>query len=263
MTALDTGGGRVLLVAHGTRRAAGTRTARLLADGTAARLGTPVELAFADVRGPTVAEALDGMPGPVTVLPAFLSSGYHVRVDVPDQVRSTGRTDVRVAPALGSARPGALLPALVDRLAEAGAREGDAVVLAAAGTSDAGARAEVEGVAVRLGRAVGGRGGAPTPVGWAASAEGPGIADAVAAVRAAGARRVAVASWLLAPGLFADRVRGAGADVTAAPLGAHAAVLRALASTAAHPHSHPHPHPHPHPDPHPANRLRRQAVARS
>jgi sirohydrochlorin ferrochelatase len=30
---------------------------------------------------------------------------------------------------------------------------------------------------------------------------------------------VAVASYLLAPGLFADRLAGAGADVTSAPLG--------------------------------------------
>ncbi|GAA2078752.1 sirohydrochlorin chelatase [Streptomyces albiaxialis] len=226
-------GGGVLLVAHGTRHAAGARTARRLADGMAARLGAPAALAFADVRGPTVAEALDGMAGPVTVVPAFLASGYHVRVDIPEQVRSTGRTDVTVTPPLGSGP--ALLPALVDRLAEAGVRDGDVVVLAAAGTSSPEARAEVEGVAARLGRLVGGHG--PAPVGWAATAE-PRIEETVAELRASGARRVAVATWLLAPGLFADRVRSCGADVVADPLGAHPAVLRLLTERA-----HPPPGP--------------------
>ncbi|MFG3255935.1 sirohydrochlorin chelatase [Streptomyces sp. NPDC048172] len=221
--------GGVLLVAHGTRHPAGARTARLLADGMAARLGAPVALAYADVRGPSVAEALEGMPGPVTVVPAFLASGYHVRVDIPEQVRRTGRTDVTVTPPLGSGSVSALLPALVDRLAEAGVREGDVVVLAAAGTSSPGARAEVEGVAARLGRLVGGHG--PTPIGWAATA-GPRIEETVASLRASGARRVAVATWLLAPGLFADRVRASGADVVAAPLGPHPSVLRLLTQRA-------------------------------
>ncbi|MBO8186023.1 sirohydrochlorin chelatase [Streptomyces spirodelae] len=226
----------VLLVAHGTRHLAGVRTVRELADGVAARLGQPVAVAYADVRGPTVAEALSRLPGPVTLIPAFLASGYHVRVDIPAQVAAAGRAaavgqaalvgragDVTVTPALG-ADP-ALLPALVDRLAEAGVREGDAVVLAAAGSSDPGARAEAHAMARRLGRLLRG----PVPVAWAATAE-PAVAEEVARLRSAGARRVAVATWLLAPGLFADRLAAAGADVVAAPLGAHPSVTSTLAS---------------------------------
>ncbi|MGP3975140.1 sirohydrochlorin chelatase [Streptomyces sp. 8N114] len=216
----------VLLVAHGTRRPAGARTVRELADGVAARLGQPVTVAYADVRGPTVAEALAALPGPVTLIPAFLASGYHVRADIPAQVAAAGRAaDVTMTPALG-ADP-ALLAALVDRLAEAGVREGDAVVLAAAGSSDAGARAEAHAMARRLGRLLRG----PVPVAWAATAE-PAVAEEVARLRSAGAARVAVATWLLAPGLFADRLQAAGADAVAAPLGAHPAVTATLAGRA-------------------------------
>ncbi|MFF7422587.1 sirohydrochlorin chelatase [Streptomyces smyrnaeus] len=214
----------VLLVAHGTRHLAGVRTVRELADGVAARLGQPVAVAYADVRGPTIAEALARLPGPVTLVPAFLASGYHVRVDIPAQVAAAGRAgDVTVAPALG-ADP-ALLPALVDRLAEAGVQEGDAVLLAAAGSSDPGARAEARAMARRLGRLL----RRSVPVAWAATAE-PAVAEEVARLRGEGAARVAVAGWLLAPGLFADRLAAAGADVVAAPLGAHPAVTTTLTS---------------------------------
>ena len=46
----------------------------------------------------------------------------------------------------------------------------------------------------------------------------PSVPDAVAGARAAGASRVVVASYLLAPGFFHDRLLTAGADVVTAPL---------------------------------------------
>jgi sirohydrochlorin ferrochelatase len=52
------------------------------------------------------------------------------------------------------------------------------------------------------------------------------VPKAVARARRAGARRVAVASYLLADGLFQGRLAEAGADVVGAPLGAHPAVIR-------------------------------------
>ncbi|WP_326690898.1 MULTISPECIES: CbiX/SirB N-terminal domain-containing protein [unclassified Streptomyces] len=220
----DRGGGRaeVLLVAHGTRSAEGTRTARELARGLAARLRRPVEVAYADVRGPTVTEALARRAGPVTLVPAFLASGYHVRADIPAQVRRAGAAEVLATPALG-ADP-ALLPALADRLAAADVREGDSVVLAAAGSSDPEARAEAHTMAGLLGRLL----HRPVPVAWAATAE-PSVAATVARLRASGARRVAVATWLLAPGVFAERLAASGADTVAAPLAAHPSVLETLA----------------------------------
>ncbi|MDJ1136515.1 sirohydrochlorin chelatase [Streptomyces iconiensis] len=221
-------GPSVLLVVHGTRREAGARVAETLRCALTRRTGRAVHLAHADVRAPDVAGALARLPGPVTLVPAFLASGYHVRTDIPAQIERAGRTDVHVTPPLGPAP--ALLPALVDRLAESGARTfgyGDALVLAGAGSSDPGARAEVEGMAGRLGRLL----SCPVSVGWAATSA-PSVADTVARLRAEGARHIAVATWLLAPGLFADRLHTAGADTVAAPLAAHPAVVALLAERA-------------------------------
>ncbi|TDX92225.1 hypothetical protein CLV69_10570 [Amycolatopsis arida] len=67
-----------------------------------------------------------------------------------------------------------------------------------------------------MARALAGRLGAPVRVGYAATAR-PSIAEAVASARVAGGR-VAVASWLLAPGLFQHRLAATAADVVAEPL---------------------------------------------
>ncbi|MDQ3989388.1 MAG: sirohydrochlorin chelatase, partial [Actinomycetota bacterium] len=54
----------------------------------------------------------------------------------------------------------------------------------------------------------------------------------VGGLRAVGQRRVVVASWLLAPGLFHRAALGCGADVVAAPLGSHPAVVDRLVDLA-------------------------------
>ena len=51
-----------------------------------------------------------------------------------------------------------------------------------------------------------------------ASAAPPTVADAVASLRRSGAPRVVAATYLLFPGLFADQVAAAGAELTSAPL---------------------------------------------
>jgi sirohydrochlorin ferrochelatase len=58
----------------------------------------------------------------------------------------------------------------------------------------------------------------------------PRVADMVCALRRRGARRVVVASYLLADGLFQDRLRAAGADIVGAPLGLHPGMIRLIAS---------------------------------
>lgn len=81
--------------------------------------------------------------------------------------------------------------------------------------------------------------------GWAAAsaayvtAAEPAPAQAIDAVRAAGARRVAVVPWVLAPGRLPDRIDAAAADggaVVARPIGPHpdlaAAVLRRWSAAA-------------------------------
>lgn len=193
----------LLLVAHGTRDPAGVRTAAELADAVAARLpGIAVRLAFADVCRPSVPEALAELAGPVTVVPAFLAAGYHVRVDLPAQLGN--RNDTCLTRPLGPA-PG-LVAAARDRLVEAGWRGGGRVVLAAAWSSDPRARADVRRAAATLSGAIGMR----VATGYVGRVD---LGNAV------------VASWLLAPGLFHQWLRASKADVVSDPLGTHPLVV--------------------------------------
>ena len=210
----------LVLVAHGTRNPRGVELVAALAERVAASVGT-TRVAFVDVLGPSPAEVLRDLHGPAVVVPAFLASGYHVHTDVPREVAESGRTDVTVTPALG---PDPMLArALRSRLREAGWRRGDAVVLAAAGSSDPRALADVHRAARMLGELTRG----PVEVGYVATAE-PRVADVVARVRRDTGKRVFVASYLLAHGLFHTRLAEAGADGVAQPLGVHPDVVRLL-----------------------------------
>ena len=216
-------GPALVLVAHGSRDEAAHACIGDVANAVRAALpGAAVRAGYVDVRAPTVADAVAGLDSAV-VVPAFLASGYHVRIDLPAQLAAAGAAGQRfpVSPALG---PDPLLVrAARARLVEAGWRHGDVVVLAAAGSSDAAALAEVRVAGRLLGAEVGRR----VQIGYAATAS-PRVDSLVAGLRAAGAARIAVASWLLAPGLFHTRLADAGADVVAAPLGAHADVVAAV-----------------------------------
>jgi sirohydrochlorin ferrochelatase len=214
----------LLLIAHGTRDPAGAVVTERVAAQAERALGVRVRACYADVRGPTPAEALADLPGPTVGVPAFLAAGYHVRADVPDQLRATGRRDVVLAGAFGP--DPALVAAAAERLTSAGARPDDAVVLAVAASSDPCARADGARAARRLGRLL----GKPVTLAPIVLGDHPGVADVVARLRSDGARRVAVASWLLAPGLFQRNLERCGADVVAAPLSDHQAVLEVLAS---------------------------------
>ena len=105
---------------------------------------------------------------------------------------------------------------LHDRLLQAGADPRDpltAVVLAAAGSSDPRSVADVEDTADLLQRSWAG----PVTTGYGSAAT-PAVPDAVLAARRGGAERVVVASYLLAPGHFHDKLASAGADTVTAPL---------------------------------------------
>lgn len=56
----------------------------------------------------------------------------------------------------------------------------------------------------------------------------PTVAERVARLRERGHGRVVVASWLLAPGLFHDRLAHAGADAVADPLCPAPAIAHAV-----------------------------------
>jgi sirohydrochlorin ferrochelatase len=214
----------LLLVAHGTRKQRGVAMIGDLASRVAATLGQTVHVSFVDVLGPTPSEVLASMPDDrVTVMPAFLSRGYHVTSDIPAHIAASGHPDVTVTEALG---PGPqLVRVLSDRLLESGWRHGDSVILAAAGTSDPGAQRDLHMMATWLSAVTGSR----VELAFAATGTPP-VADAVAALRRRGARRVVVASYLLSEGLFQDRLRASGADAVTEPLGTHPGLLRLIAN---------------------------------
>ena len=198
---------------HGTDSRAGRAAiASILVDLADLRPDLDVREAFVDVQQPelpdVVADAV--VDAPTVVVPLLLSTGFHVKTDVAEAVDRPGAAAGR--PMGPDPR---LVEILADRLAAAGLRDDDAVVVAAAGSSDPEAatavREVVAGLAERLGR--------PVTVGYGAGAH-PRVPVAIADARAALAPggRVVVASYLLAPGFFLDRVHEAGADAVTAPL---------------------------------------------
>jgi sirohydrochlorin ferrochelatase len=202
--------------AHGTRNPTGRRLiAELALTARRLRPGLVTTAAFVDVQPPTVVDVVADLAGAgrsAVVVPLLLSGGYHVHVDIAGAVAE--HADAVAARPLG---PDPRLAAVLrDRLLEAGADGGDprtAVVLAAAGSSDPRSVADVENTAGLLQRDRAG----PVTTGYG-SAASPTVADAVLAARGAGAQRVVVASYLLAPGHFHDKLAGAGADLVTAPL---------------------------------------------
>ncbi len=210
----------LLLVAHGTRNPRGVEMIARLADAVADRVG-PTRVAFVDVLGPSPAEALREIRGPVVLVPAFLASGYHVHNDVPREVAESGHRGVAVTRALGP--DPALAEVLLQRLREAGWSPGDAIVLAAAGSSDARALHDVQRAAHMLSALT----RTPVRIGYVATGE-PRVPKVVAASRRPGVR-VFIASYLLAEGLFHSRLAEAGADGVAPPLGVTAPVVDLVA----------------------------------
>ncbi len=236
----------MVLVAHGSRDPRAAEATRALARAVAATCpGRPVLPSWLDHTDPGPAEVLRQLAAAghsrVVLVPLLLTAAYHRKVDIPAAVAAAGAgLDVRVTEVLGPTGgvvDARLLAGLRRRLAEAAgaapagvdvagadadvagadAAGVDAVVLAAAGTRDPAARSSVGRVAAALGTGL----GVPCRVSYASAAP-PEVGDAVARLRAAGARRVAVAAYFLAPGRFHDGVRAsarsAGAVAVADPL---------------------------------------------
>ena len=199
---------------HGTSAADGRAAVAALVD--AVRRAAPrvvVEDAFVDVQQPDVASVLDRLDDlrAAVVVPLLLSAGYHVHVDLAREVAQAAGAPV-LAAALGP--DDRLVGVLAERLAEAGLRGDDRVVLAAAGSSDVRA---VDDCRV-VGRRLAARLGRPVAVGFLSAAR-PSLADAIARTRATHpVSRVVVSSYLLAPGYFHDLAVAAGGDVVTAPV---------------------------------------------
>jgi sirohydrochlorin ferrochelatase len=192
----------LIAVAHGTRSPAGQAQIRdLVARVARRRPGLDVRLSYVDVQEPRIGDLAATLDGPAVVVPLLLTAGYHVRVDIASALAGTGALVTRP---LGDAR---LVDLLAARIAAAG--PADAVVLAAAGSSDTRSRADVAAVAGAL--------PVPATVAYAATSE-PRVSDVVARLRASGARRVTVAAYLLVDGVFHRALGRAGADAVTGPL---------------------------------------------
>ena len=219
----------LVAVAHGSadpRAAAAIGELMSLVATKAAARG----LAVKDVRAAYLGHTAPSVPqvlrtfGPeahVTVLPLLLTAAYHSKTDIPRVLARTGFPRITYGDPLG---PHPLLLRALERRLPSAAFHNPAevgVVLAAAGSSDPEANATIARLAVQW----------QAETGWFAvrpayaSAVGPAAAgsqgntdpgQAVAELLRAGARRVVVASYLLAPGLFADRIRDASLAAGAA-----------------------------------------------
>ncbi|WP_214410941.1 sirohydrochlorin chelatase [Sphaerisporangium fuscum] len=210
---MSDGEATLVMAAHGTRSAAGEAVHAALAERVRrARPGRRAELGYLEISSPALPAVLAGLTGPVVVVPLLLAGGYHVHIDLPSVVART-RPDALVAAPLG---PHALITSvLARRLASAGLRGTDAVVLGAAGSSDPAALADVRAAA----RLLSGLLARPVTAAFV-SAGAPSLPAALERLRSGPAPRVAVASYLLAPGFFQDRLEGVGADLVSGPLGA-------------------------------------------
>jgi len=217
-------GPTLLAVAHGSRHPAATATVTALVRQVE-RLAPvlDIQVAFVQHAEPSLPKALDAAGPDVVIVPLLLSTGYHLATDIAgaataiDTAITASGSGPRVAGPLG---PDPLLvTALTGRLAEAGVPEGTPVVLAAAGSTDPQAADQVQAQANLLAAEL----GVPVGVGYAAAGR-PTVSEAVADLRAGTGRPVAVATYLLAPGQFHDRLTQSGADWVTAPLGDHPAV---------------------------------------
>jgi sirohydrochlorin ferrochelatase len=221
---------RVLVaVAHGSTDPRAAATIRdlmaIVAERAADRarkrgLGPPVlRVAYLGHAAPSLPQVLSTIEpdADVTVLPLLLTAAYHSKTDIPRLLasRTVPRLRARYGATLGP-HP-LLIRALERRLAEADPATLQApgqtgVVLAAAGSGDPEANATIARVAARWQARAGWFAVRPA---YASAAE-PSPAVAVAGLLRAGASRVVVASYLLAPGLFADRILQAGLAAGAA-----------------------------------------------
>jgi sirohydrochlorin ferrochelatase len=206
----------LLLALHGTRSIDGRgELDEIAARVRSARPGLDVALGFLDVLEPDLPTALDAINGPVVIVPALLSSGYHVTVDIP-QVAAR-RPGVTVARHLGPDPK--LSVALAERLRDVAKTWPELVALVGSGSSHAAAGDDLAGAAQDLARRIG------CPVSPLTIEDD--LAGQLAELRATAT--VAVASYLIAEGFFAAKLRAqaasAGVDVVSAPIGAHPALI--------------------------------------
>jgi sirohydrochlorin ferrochelatase len=228
----------LVALAHGSRDPRSKQTITgLVNEVRAMRPDLRIEPAFLELAKPSFGTVVDKLVragyDEIVVVPLLLTEAYHAKVDVPEVIaEATARhpgLKIRATNVLG------LEPVfleVLDRrlraaLKDARVRELDALVLAAAGSSDALANQAV----ARLARLWSTRHRLPTLAAYA-SATPPATGEAVRQFRAEGRRHIAVGSLFLAPGFLPDRAAElaveAGAVAVSAPLGADPEIARVV-----------------------------------
>lgn len=228
----------LIALAHGSRDSRSAATIQSLVDEVRAlRPDLPIEAAFLELSRPSFSTVVKKLVRKgheeIVVVPLLLSEAHHAKVDVPTAVAAAMEEHpglkIRASRILGLETE---FLAVLDRrlreaLSQARVRELDALVLAAAGSSDAMANQAVG----RLARVWGARHHLPVTAAFASAAP-PATGEAVRAFRAEGRRHVAVASMFLAPGFLPDRAAElaleAGAVAVSEPLGAAPELARAV-----------------------------------
>jgi sirohydrochlorin ferrochelatase len=221
----------LVLAAHGSADPRSAQVAQALA-GRIRRLRPwlDVHAAFLEQSTPHVADVLADVARrerTAVVVPMLLASAYHARVDLPAAIESSGAV-VRQAEVLGE--DPALVTLLGRRLAEAGATADQrelGVIVVAVGSSDAAANTETSTLAAALTARTHWAG---VEVAFATGPE-PTVAEAAHRLRRAGAGRLIVAPWFIAPGRITDRVAKSAAALgisMAQPLGSHNLVAATL-----------------------------------
>ncbi|TQK68312.1 sirohydrochlorin chelatase [Nocardioides sp. SLBN-35] len=211
----------LVTVAHGTRTAAGNEVARALTSAAAERLGWAATTSYVELCAPLLADVVAVVDIPAVAVPLLLSTGYHLRQDLPAVLADVDR-EVRLGRSLGPDR--LLAAAQVDRLRAAGATPGQPVVLVAAGSTDPAASADLDAATHLLAHAWG------APVRLATlSGRGPRPDEVVCPGDA-------VSPYLLATGHFHRKARrdalAAGAGVVADVIGPHPLVVDLLVERA-------------------------------
>lgn len=182
----------LIAASHGTDSPTGQQAiADLRAQIATHRPDLTVLEAYVDVQEPRVADVAAANPGSV-IVPLLLTTGYHVKTDIAEAAAASGSV---AAEPLGP--DPCLIQALADHLAD---MNYDGVVLASAGSSDPAAREAMEEIAAELSLLV----SVPIILGFAAS-DSPTVTEAIQKAHRE-VENVAVAAYLLAPGVFYDRI---------------------------------------------------------
>lgn len=228
----------LIALAHGSRDPRSSATIEALVNEVRTlRPDLPIEAAFLDLSKPLLQTVVDRLVRKgheeIVVVPLLLSEAFHVNVDVPAAIAEQCARHPGLQ--IRASRPLGLEPAFLNvldarlrtALSRARVRELDALVLAAAGSSDPLANQAVG----RLARVWGQRHHLPVSAAFASAAP-PAAGEAVRAFRGEGRRHVAVASLFLAPGQLLDHATElaleAGAVAVAEPLGADPVVAQAI-----------------------------------